>query len=609
MTNEEIEAIVTKGINEKIAKKHFLSSTEYTNAMNSARARAKICSSPFEFSERTVRTALKTDSEITADIDNGILNIAAKKIGKDPSQLNDALKKMLMDKTATARAANKKRAIAVRKASLDYCFLKCMNIVGTAFHNKHEASRAYANTVKSSYDGSSYNESYSTYVSEAYLKFMFMMQDSAYLKGSSYIGEFSEKKAKEKKVPEKLWPSLKAKKSVTLDDGTVVKPEDVFTNRKASFNFNSVKAAIEKNSGNSKIANYDYFNALQGRFYAELQNTNRDLLADETQEGVTGLGVQKSVTFKDASGKTVTKNVINSLDSTSFQTEKNGKDEEMSAEDSMEYKYMQSKGLLGNEIEADEATKAFMDKWEDCCNDVHYVKQGKPNRWSHVKKSADGTEKPNRKAKIFKYIIINALSQLGSASAKDLYNDFYKDTTNPKQKWDGEISGTLANGNKELSLFGILDEYDITAADVINACNVLGADVVLGKLKGKGSQLPDSPLKAIGTKAGKQLTGKVEKHIGDDGQTYTSATEGDRDLLNEMSLTKDGNKLFKSFTGAISKIRESNDWSDENVSKLLNENLKGGIDSHKRTWKTFSVLFDLGLNQNQRDSIYKAITK
>ena len=76
-----------------------------------------------------------------------------------------------------------------------------------------------------------------------------------------------------------------------------------------------------------------------------------------------------------------------------------------------------------------------------------------------------------------------------------------------------------------------------------------------------------------------------------------------------MSLTKDGNKLFKSFTGAISKIRESNDWSDENVSKLLNENLKGGIDSHKRTWKTFSVLFDLGLNQNQRDSIYKAITK
>ena len=126
MTNEEIEALVTKGINEKIAKKHFLSSTEYTNAMNSARARAKVCNSPFEFSERTVRTALKTDSEITADIDNGILNIAAKKIGKDPSQLNDALKKMLMDKTATARAANKKRAIAVRKASLDYCFLNCI---------------------------------------------------------------------------------------------------------------------------------------------------------------------------------------------------------------------------------------------------------------------------------------------------------------------------------------------------------------------------------------------------------------------------------------------------------------------------------------------------
>ena len=49
MTNEEIEALVTKGINEKIAKKHFLSSTEYTNAMNSARARAKICSSPLSF--------------------------------------------------------------------------------------------------------------------------------------------------------------------------------------------------------------------------------------------------------------------------------------------------------------------------------------------------------------------------------------------------------------------------------------------------------------------------------------------------------------------------------------------------------------------------------
>lgn len=604
MTNEEIEAIITKGIDEKIAKKHFLSSTEYTNAMNSARARAKVCNSEFEFSEKTLRTALKTDAELNATIDDGIVVMAAKKIGKNPDQITDALKKLLLEKTATIRAANKKRAMAVRKASLDYCFLKCMKTVSASYHNKLEASRAYTNTVKFTYDGSSYNDSYGAYVSEAYLKFMFMMQDNAYLKGSNYIGEFSEKKAKEHKVPENLWADLKAKKAVTLEDGKVVKPEDVFVTRKASFNIDSVKNAITKSKGNSKIENYNFFNALQGRFYAELQNTNRELLADETQEGVSGLGVQKSVKFKDADGKEITRNVINTVDATSFQTEKNGKDEEMSAEDSMEYKYMKDNGLLGNSAEAavemDEATREFMEKWTNCCNDIYYVEEGKPNRWSHVKKSADGTEKPNRKAKIFKYIIINALSQLGSSSAKDLYTDFYNDIANPKQKWDGEISGTLANGNKENSLFGILHDYDIRPADVINACNVLGADVVLGKLKGKGSALPESPSKTIGTKAGKQLTGKVVNGV---------EVEGDRDLLNEMSLTKDGNKLFKSFTGAISKIRESNDWSDENVSKLLNENLKGGIDSHKRTWKTFSVLFDLGLDQNQRDSVYKAIVK
>jgi len=606
MTNEEIESVVTKGINERIAKKYFVSSTEYTAAMNLAYERAKRSETPLQFSADAVKAALLTDSQIDY-LAKRNTTIVLKGKNADRSTVDKYYKIFKKAKTSE------------RKKSLDYCFLKCMSTVSAAFHNKNEASRAYNNTTRTY--GDSHNDSYEAYISEAYMKFLFMMQDGSYLK-SGYKGTFSAKKfadfADDKLKSGKMKKSeyqnflkdLKDGKSI-IYDGVEHKPEEFYTIRQASFNFDAITKAIDanKNKGSSKIPNYDYFNAIQGRFYAELLNTNRDLLADETQEGISGLGTQKSVTFKGADGKDITRNVINTVDSTSFQTEKNGKDEEMSAEDSMEYKYMKSNGLLTNDIEADAATNAFMEKWEECCKDVHYTSQGKPNRWAYVKKTADGKEKPNRKAKILKYIIINALSGLGSSSSKDLYEDFYNDIPNPKQKWDGEVAGTLTNGNKELSIKYILEEYNIQVPEIINACNVLGADVVLGKLKGMGSQLPDSETKRKGTAAGKQITGKVQNYTDENGKLQAKVIDGNRDLLNEMSLTKDGNKLFQSFNTAISKLKESNDWSESNVEKVLNENLKGGINTHKRTWKTFSVLFDLGLDNNQRDLVYNAITK
>jgi hypothetical protein len=157
-----------------------------------------------------------------------------------------------------------------------------------------------------------------------------------------------------------------------------------------------------------------------------------------------------------------------------------------------------------NNIEYYDNTKDysdFLEKWNNCCNDTKY----RFNRWSLIKKSADGTEKPNRKAKVLKYLVINALKSGGSARAKDVYDALYSDTNNPKQKWDGEISGTLANGNKELSLIGILKDYNITINEIIEACKDLGVNEVLGKLKGMGSQLPNSSLKDQATILGKDL--------------------------------------------------------------------------------------------------------
>ncbi len=157
-----------------------------------------------------------------------------------------------------------------------------------------------------------------------------------------------------------------------------------------------------------------------------------------------------------------------------------------------------------NNIEYYDNTKDhsdFLEKWNNCCNDTKY----RFNRWSLIKKLADGTEKPNRKAKVLKYLVINALKSGGSTRAKDVYDALYSDTTNPKQKWDGEISGTLANGNKELSMVGILKDYNITINEIIEACKDLGVNEVLGKLKGMGSQLPDSNLKDYATSLGKDI--------------------------------------------------------------------------------------------------------
>lgn len=143
----------------------------------------------------------------------------------------------------------------------------------------------------------------------------------------------------------------------------------------------------------------------------------------------------------------------------------------------------------------------FLKKWTGCCNDTKY----KFNRWAFIRKSSDGIEKPNRKAKILKFLIINALESLGTKGAKDIYTSLYNDVSSPKTKWDSEIAGTLPNSNKELTLKGILSDYNITITEIVDACRDLGVDVVLGKLKGMGSKLPQSDLQKQVTAAGLQL--------------------------------------------------------------------------------------------------------
>lgn len=114
-------------------------------------------------------------------------------------------------------------------------------------------------------------------------------------------------------------------------------------------------------------------------------------------------------------------------------------------------------------------------QWDDCSKDSRWI--------------GTSANKPSRKAKVFKFLVLNALDDLNYKQLKDIYTDLYSDIQNPKQKFEQDIFR-----NPKTSVSAILKDYDLTIEDIVSLCKLpeIGTEKVLGKLKGKGLDLPDN---------------------------------------------------------------------------------------------------------------------
>lgn len=238
--------------------------------------------------------------------------------------------------------------------------------------------------------------------------------------------------------------------------------------KKATLNLSEIDDTVRKHKGDN---NYTYFKGVSGWLSLELLNTNRDIYTDDLNHGLNTYNARD--TKKD-------KITYTSFDAPGASTTD---DDGYSRADKLAMDYMNSSGNT-NEINVADIDDDFMNDWLACCKDKRWESSG-------TKEIKDGAPQTGRKAKAFKFLILNALGKLNYESRKDMYNAIYGDKSNPKQYWDREITGT-SEGTSEFSVAGILDDYEIDVNKVIEYCNLYGVDRILGPLKGIGEQLPDN---------------------------------------------------------------------------------------------------------------------
>lgn len=438
---------VYNGISEEYAKK-AVSNEQFTNAMKAAEETAKMSADDYDFSRRFVQRALKTDPELSADAMRVLIKKVPALAGKRVDQLPANIKALYSKIVETGKIN--------REYALNYCFLKCLPIVNSSFSRFAKVARSLR-----THEGS---DIYSEYATEAYLKFMYMMQGDYFMKtdipaGATKIG--------------------------------------------GSFNFEKVKTKIEKEkaSNKSKNSKYDFFDALRGRFYQELLNTGRDMLYTASNDGAAG----QQKTYTDEEGKTrVKRSALGniSLDSEAISSKDSS---DFSLEDKITSEYINNSGKISDNDAYNEAD-AFMDKWRDCCEDTQNTFDGITSRWEVKAYTRDGKEKPNRKAKAFKFLIINAVGQGGLTSSADMAKAIYSDQAKPSEWWATDIMGTGNPNYKEASVMTILKDYGITMEGIINACNKVGIEKVLAPLDGIGSPLPQNEVVQKITAIGKGLS-------------------------------------------------------------------------------------------------------